>query len=210
MTHAQYRGGSVSGAYVDPYPGRRGDERISRSCSKCSGTGRLHTQVDGGRCWSCGGSGQTSVLVSSARATERRRIRRDAERQAQRETHSEELDQAWERAVEAMRPWLGDRVDVVDKGVTEGEYPSDSVEARLRGEIHWGMLHLRDGKCIVEDVVDTARSMRLGSILGPNFYRMPCVACDRRVARRQGVALEVAVLSEYRFALCAEHAPSGW
>lgn len=166
MTHAQYRGGSVSGAYVDPYPGRRGDERISRSCSKCSGTGRLHTQVDGGRCWSCGGSGQTSVLVSSARATERRRIRRDAERQAQREAHSEELDQAWVRAV---------RLSVVSAGRDAQRAPNRTnrpqYQCDRRRTSHFSRPAARRRK--------TAQGSVLGTLFPTRLSHDP-VSCRRR------------------------------
>lgn len=196
----------MSEVYVDPFPDRRGSERVSRECTKCGGRGRLHTQVDGGRCWACGGSGRTSVLVSSVRASERRRVKRATERAAQ----SHDLDSRWAAAVEAARPWLGARVDVVDKPVGADEYPSTSVEKQLRGEMHMGLLYLRDGKCSVEDVIETVRWMRQGRILGPNFYRMPCVACGRNVPRGRGVALEVAVQRNHRFALCAEHEPAGW
>lgn len=68
--------------YVDPFPGRRGNERVDQVCSKCGGTGRVSTLVDSGRCWSCAGSGSVSVLVSSARSTARRRARAAAHRAA--------------------------------------------------------------------------------------------------------------------------------
>ena len=54
--------------YVDPFPGRKGSERVRIDCTKCRGRGRLSTIVDGGRCWGCGGSGLVSVLVSSERS----------------------------------------------------------------------------------------------------------------------------------------------
>lgn len=48
--------------YVDPFPGRKGSERVRSDCTKCRGRGSLSTIVDGGRCWACGGSGTVSVL----------------------------------------------------------------------------------------------------------------------------------------------------
>lgn len=146
------------------------------------------------------------MLVSSARATERRRVQRAAEREAR----SQDLDSAWVATVEAVRPWLGARVDVVDRKVEPDEFPSTSVEERLRGEVYVAMLFLRNGTGSVESVVETARSLGAARILGPNFYRMPCVACGVVVKRRAGVALEVAAERELRLSLCAEHAPVGW
>jgi hypothetical protein len=81
--------------YVDPYPGRKGSDRIERECSACGGDGRYkHSSGyvtnlyyrDGSSetvklCFGCNGSGKYSFLVSSARAKERRAVRRrnDAE-----------------------------------------------------------------------------------------------------------------------------------
>lgn len=72
-------------AYEDPFPGRKGSERIKSDCGRCGGTGvyqgpsgyKFHTPavgaVDTG-CFHCEGRGYTSSLVSSLRASERRRI----------------------------------------------------------------------------------------------------------------------------------------
>lgn len=72
-------------AYSDPYPGRKGSERVQVDCSKCGGTGvyqgpsgyKFHTPavgaVDTG-CFQCMGVGHTKPLVSSLRASEKRRI----------------------------------------------------------------------------------------------------------------------------------------
>lgn len=70
--------------YVDPYPGRKGSERIYEKCGKCSGTGvysgpssiSFYTATVGAvtyGCLQCKGTGRYSFLVSSARATARRR-----------------------------------------------------------------------------------------------------------------------------------------
>lgn len=76
--------------YVDPYPGRKGSDRIWSECGKCSGTGSVSWGIDvdgvvnytdGTRrvvsrvCFDCNGVGRTSHLVSSARATARRQAR---------------------------------------------------------------------------------------------------------------------------------------
>lgn len=67
--------------YVDPFPGRKGSERVERVCGKCQGTGLYSgptgwTDATGAPfCFACKGEGRSSVLVSSARATARRRAR---------------------------------------------------------------------------------------------------------------------------------------
>lgn len=76
--------------YVDPYPGRKGDERVWFECGKCSGSGSVSWGVDanaavlnadgttrivGKACFDCHGVGQISHLVSSARSTARRQVK---------------------------------------------------------------------------------------------------------------------------------------
>lgn len=70
-------------SYVDPYPGRKGRERIVEACGGCGGTGVYNApsrvtfytsavnDVTTG-CFSCAGTGVRSFLVSSARQTARR------------------------------------------------------------------------------------------------------------------------------------------
>lgn len=86
------RTGSTS--YQDPYPGRKGAERITEPCGACGGTGiysapsriTFFTSSVGDvttGCFACGGVGSRSFLVSSARSTARRRARlADAARDA--------------------------------------------------------------------------------------------------------------------------------
>lgn len=73
-------------SYVDPYPGRKGRERITEACGSCGGTGvytapssvTFYTSavddVTTG-CFTCAGTGTRSFLVSSARQTARRRAK---------------------------------------------------------------------------------------------------------------------------------------
>lgn len=71
--------------YVDPFPGRKGSDRVYETCAKCAGSGVVSwgnvTFVAQGRedrhCFDCNGSGKYSFLVSSARATARRRVKAD-------------------------------------------------------------------------------------------------------------------------------------
>lgn len=69
--------------YVDPFPGRKGNERITEPCGNCNGSGiytgpsgyRFHTATVGTvetGCFGCMGTGKHSFLVSSARNAARR------------------------------------------------------------------------------------------------------------------------------------------
>lgn len=69
--------------YVDPYPGRKGAERIVEDCGSCSGSGvyagpsgltfyTATTNSVAAGCFTCMGSGKRSFLVSSARNAARR------------------------------------------------------------------------------------------------------------------------------------------
>lgn len=77
--------------YEDPYPGKKGSDRIEETCGKCAGTGVVSwgnvTFVAQGRedrhCFDCNGSGKRSVLVSSLRATARRQAKAQTERNAE-------------------------------------------------------------------------------------------------------------------------------
>lgn len=67
--------------YVDPFPGRKGADRIQEDCYRCGGSGYVsygNVTIQVGRhsgrvCFVCLGNGYTSRLVSSARSTARRR-----------------------------------------------------------------------------------------------------------------------------------------
>lgn len=73
-------------SYIDPYPGRKGRERIVETCGRCGGTGVYNApsrvtfytsavnDITTG-CFSCAGTGVRSFLVSSARQTARRRAK---------------------------------------------------------------------------------------------------------------------------------------
>jgi hypothetical protein len=69
--------------YTDPYPGRKGSERIRFECSRCSGSGEYYGPNpytgwvaaqgrNGAPCFGCMGRGFSAPLVSSLRATARR------------------------------------------------------------------------------------------------------------------------------------------
>jgi hypothetical protein len=105
--------------YVDPFPGRKGSDRVYETCGKCSGTGVVSwgnvTFVAQGRedrhCFDCNGSGRTSRLVSSARAT----ARREAQRQA-------DAAKAAAEATAQRQEWLaagyGDLLEAVETAIS--------------------------------------------------------------------------------------------
>ena len=64
--------------YTDPYPGRKGSERVWESCIRCHGEGWISWfgHVQGGICFECEGFKGSNVLISTVRARERRRVKR--------------------------------------------------------------------------------------------------------------------------------------
>lgn len=189
--------------YEDPYPGRKGSDRVVRACWKCDGTGRVPFEmVDRGRCWACGGAGQISVLVSSVRAGERRRVSREQEKVAEDRARAERVRRGFAAAVERMRPVLGDWVDVVEEE-PGAEYPQ--CEKALRRGAYETLLEVRDG-LDVETALSVVRARREGGVNGVNRRAGFCVACGGKVARGAGVNLEVATEQGW-LTLCQEHAP---
>lgn len=120
----------VEDFYVDPFPGRKGSERIVDACGKCGGDGIYHApsgltfytatvgSVNKG-CFGCMGTGKVSYLVSSARGAARREAKRKvaellrvaafaAERETFEADHADELAMAkeWADRVPAAREAL--------------------------------------------------------------------------------------------------------
>lgn len=102
--------------YVDPFPGHLGTERVFETCGKCHGTGFYNapTGITWTRdralgnqpyCLACKGAGQTSILVSSARSAERRRVKAANE--------ARESAKRYELAREYFVGAEGDRIDAL-------------------------------------------------------------------------------------------------
>lgn len=76
--------------YVDPFPGRKGNEVLKETCGKCNGDGVVHygnvnLQVgkrSGRICFMCMGSGVSTRKVSSARQTARNQVKAENLRRA--------------------------------------------------------------------------------------------------------------------------------
>lgn len=196
---------SATGGYVDPFPGRRGSERVSSVCTRCGGLGRLNLLMDNGRCWGCGGSGYVSVLVSSARATERRRARRAVARVEEEADRLARLDAGMERALAAMRPELGGIVDVAldPRGHGEGDV---GARRRFLEAVLTEIYAVRDGFQEPQAAVEQIRQWRHAEVVGSTRgWRDFCVACRVKLGRDEGVILTV----DYeRYEVCREHAPN--
>jgi hypothetical protein len=115
---------TTSTVYVDPYPGRKGSERIWSTCTKCGGSGSVSWGIDvdavvSGRvvsrvCFDCNGVGSTSHLVSSARATARRQAREAAAAAARAEAYVAEQAAKKAEADAKRAEFAADHGDVVD------------------------------------------------------------------------------------------------
>ncbi len=115
---------TTSTVYVDPYPGRKGSERIWSTCAKCGGSGSVSWGIEvdavvSGRvvsrvCFDCNGVGSTSHLVSSARATARRQAREAAAAAARAEAYVAEQAAKKAEADAKRAEFAADHGDVVD------------------------------------------------------------------------------------------------
>lgn len=133
--------------YVDPFPGRKGDEIIKENCSWCGGTGiyegpsgyKFYTPAVGANttgCFRCMGVGHTKRKVSSLRASARRQVKAANQRAAEAADYAAEaparlaaeIAEAWdaahaEQARRAAKPkghagTIGERFRKVDVEVT--------------------------------------------------------------------------------------------
>lgn len=118
--------------YTDPYPGRKGSEKVTETCGKCSGSGvytapsrvsfytpAVGTQTTG--CFDCGGTGKYTRLVSSARAT----ARAAAGRAAEHEQEAAGIKARWELLRQEQQP-LRDDLETLFTTVPERLWPSGS------------------------------------------------------------------------------------
>ena len=181
-------------------------ETVTLPCTKCGGSGVLpeFRGVDGGRCWACGGTRQRTILAASARARRRRQAARAVERAAYAAANATDREQSWARAREALRPLVGDRVDLADNsGITVAGYPDG--EARLKGHLFDAILRVRDG---ADPAAEAAwiRDQVEGAVLWINRVRRQCIACEVAVGRGQGIVLEV---GNDQWVLCSHHRPTG-
>lgn len=185
--------------YQDPYPGRKGSERVTETCPKCGGGGHLPgVLVDAGRCWSCLGDGTVSVLVSSARSRARRRVQRAAEREQHAATASDTYDAARAELVAAWPP-IGEAL--------QADSDADYDAQRIGHAASAAVVNLRDGLDLAEVVADyrweigeTVRDLR------PNRFRGNCAECKDTVDAGAGWVGQKAQDGWVTF--CADHKPT--
>ncbi|WGH21404.1 hypothetical protein SEA_EMOTION_55 [Arthrobacter phage Emotion] len=129
--------------YVDPYPGRKGSDRVVEACGYCAGTGiyqgksglKIYTATVGGSdkgCFKCWGTGKVSFLVSSARATARRQAKAQAEREAEAAKWEAERD-ALQAAQAPLREALAKMTETVPERAIPAELYAAAYEARHNG-----------------------------------------------------------------------------
>lgn len=186
--------------YADPYPGRKGAERVVEECGKCSGTGRLSwTSVDDSRCWACKSMGHRTVLVSSVRA----RLRRQAKRAA------EYADAAAKGAAERVtaEELVAERYpEIVHAAQTDDGSIAHRKHVHANGVID---AVRRDGVHGLESAAAEYR-YRIGeaaSCIRVNRYRGNCCKCREHVPADKGWVGETVVGWE---TYCLDHKPESY
>lgn len=164
--------------YTDPYPGRNGSERVTETCTKCGGSGRIEAfgNVDAGRCWDCMGAGARSVLVSSVRARLRRQAKREAERTEVDTARLDRITEARAAAVSALSACFPPFSGVIDD---QGRTTTVAAEEAV--------IHAAEG-APVEEVIEHYRWMIGETVSGliANRFRGRCYTCNAAVAPGAG------------------------
>lgn len=177
--------------YVDPYPGRKGSERIVEDCSRCGGSGlyvgptnaTFYTATVGDTapgCFACKGTGKYSFLVSSARAKVRRHAR-------EAKAAAEAVIKARIADFRAKHGPLADRAAEVRDGLRDG----DPISCRLRE-----VLDDLKGSALVEDFDADAWAERAAAVL-TEFD-------EREAAKRPVPTGRIEVSGTIRSAKCVE------
>lgn len=196
--------------YIDPFPGRKGSERVTITCWQCEGTGlyrapsRITDQSGRKYCFQCDGKGSTSVLVSSARA----RARRAAARAEQQQVHADEFAVKNDRAAAELAMHSPAFAQAWQDRELLDPYGASQHEAALEA-----MIQHRDGAS-VQDALDTfdywIRRRYLPELHGPNRFGKPCHVCGRPVpagAGRLATNHDRPRVGPYWATYCSEHVP---
>lgn len=180
------------------YPGRKGTDRVTEECWKCSGRGWIEAfgGIDGGRCWACMGQGGKSVLVSSIRARERRQAKRAAEQAQTDADRLERVGSANGAAIAALVSAFPAFAEALDERGRPATYAASEA-----------MVFLRDGGDI-EGVVAHYRWLTGETVTNVRRNRFPgrCHVCGRRVCSDEGW-IGQAVQDGWR-TYCQEHQPA--
>ena len=190
----------VAARYGDPYPGRRGTDRVDEPCRRCGGEGKLvDMRGNPTSCPFCEGSGARSILVSSARA----RARREAKEVAARRLH-EDLDRfAWRRTLDQVAKESRDLCAAVahtSRPVIDPKTIAKRKIARaLVDDVHHGRLTARDAAA---DFADYLAANYPSTRRGRNYYPGACRTCGTPVATGAGY---LTVLDGIVSILCPQH-----
>ena len=182
--HTEHPAPDSMTVYVDPYPGRPGNERVYFDCGRCNGTGSVSwgMNVDGAVldpatgeerivsrvCFKCDGTGRDSHLVSSARAAARRRVAAmrkalaDAQaRVARREAESAALAAEVE---EARARYAAEHPEVVEalQALRPGSF-ADSVRTFFAANGH---LSERQAEVVVRMAAEQANEPEPSPVIG--------------------------------------------
>ncbi|AWY06683.1 hypothetical protein SEA_ZETA1847_49 [Microbacterium phage Zeta1847] len=120
----------------DIYPDLKGSDRVTVPCGRCGGTGVYsgpsNASWDNGLgtttwCFRCGGAKTETVLVSSLRAAERRRVKAAAEARAAAEAFAARAAAYWTPETKALR----DEATELHIGMREGDPLRRSLGAAL-------------------------------------------------------------------------------
>ena len=177
-------------AYVDPYPGRKGSERIRVACGKCGGTGIYNAPTrftdNHGKplCFDCSGQGTRSVLISSLRQTAKRQIKAQQDAAERAAAFGERNDDAAAQLSEAIPGFAL----AFETDVDSDDYYSD---ASIAHQAAWeALIRLRDSGDL-DDAVDSfdysTRRRYLPKLISANKWAKPCVVCEKRVKAGEGV-----------------------
>ena len=199
--------------YVDPYPGRKGSERIRVPCGKCDGTGIYNaptgfTDKHGKPyCFDCSGQGTRTVLISSLRQTAKRQIKAQQDAAERAAAFGERNDAAASQLSKAIPGFAQAFATDID---SEDYYSDESIAHQAAWE---ALIRLRESGDL-DDAVDSfdygIRRRWLPKLISANKWAKPCVVCEKRVKAGEGVLgiREAKGMGEVWETYCAEHVPA--
>jgi hypothetical protein len=197
--------------YVDPYPGKKGTDKVTVTCGKCRGTGiynaptRIKDRQGKPFCLDCSGAGSHTILVSSARSTARRQVKALVAERERVAAFSARNEAAADKLLRAAIP-----------GFKEAwENPGEEwTEAGDRHAAAWeAVISVRAGGDLdsAADRFDQqVRRRWLPKLVGANKWNKPCDTCGKKVKAGDGVLAvhDTRENGEVWKTFCAEHVPA--
>ena len=203
---------TTQNTYVDPYPGRKGNERVSGVCGKCAGTG-IYSAPTGytdnrGKpyCFDCHGTGKRSFLVSSARQTAKRRIKADA-KAAERSSASLHRAAAEAKLAEAIPGFAEAFAAVIE---SDDHYSDESIAHQAAWDALIRLRYYGDIDEAIDSFDYSTRRRYLPKLISANKWAKPCVVCDKRVKAGEGVlgVRDAKWVGDVWETYCEEHIPA--